>query len=111
MKYTKYPFRVRMMRSKGFRLPPNTKKVDRTTKAGNPYKLKDCICDLIKGKHGHSRSDSVKLFREYARKRLEKEPDWLEPWRRRNVACFCLVSEECHGDVVLDLANRPRLVK
>ncbi|MDG6918385.1 MAG: DUF4326 domain-containing protein [Nitrososphaerota archaeon] len=108
MGYGKHPFRVRVLRVKGFRLPPNTKRVDRASGAGNPYRLEGCNCRLAKGEHSHSRADSVKLFRGYANKRLLSEPDWLEPWRGLNVACFCPVSEECHGDVVLELANRER---
>ncbi|MDG6989622.1 MAG: DUF4326 domain-containing protein [Nitrososphaerota archaeon] len=103
----KYPFRVRMLRQKGFKLPPNTKRIDRTTKAGNPYKLEGCDCNKVKGIHGHTREESVQLYRMYAAVKLKHDPGWLEPWRGKNVACFCKIDEACHGDVVLDLANSP----
>lgn len=34
------PRRVQLSRAKGWRMPPNTVKVDRTTKWGNPFNLK-----------------------------------------------------------------------
>lgn len=108
LKYTKYPFRIRMLRLKGFRLPPIARKADRSTAAGNPYKLKDCDCGLVKGLHGHDREESIKLFRKYAIARLKREQDWLEPWRGKCPSDFCKVDEACHCDIVIELANRPR---
>jgi hypothetical protein len=35
------PQRIRLSRQKGWRMPPNTVKVDRTTRWGNPFNLKD----------------------------------------------------------------------
>lgn len=39
---------------------------------------------------------------------LPERPD-LSPLRGSNVACFCALDELCHGDTVLELANRPIL--
>ena len=33
------PERIQLKRSKGWRMPPNTVKVDRTTRWGNPYRV------------------------------------------------------------------------
>ena len=33
------PYRVRLQRTKGWRMPPNTVKVDRTTRWGNPFRV------------------------------------------------------------------------
>lgn len=30
----------------------------------------------------------------------------LPDLKNKNVACFCGLDEECHGDVLLELANR-----
>ena len=42
------PQLIRLSRAKGWRMPPNTVKVDRTTKWGNPF---------IVGKHGTANRD------------------------------------------------------
>jgi hypothetical protein len=31
------PLRIRLERTKGWRMPPNTRKVDRSTRFGNPF--------------------------------------------------------------------------
>src|SRR4051812_2488629 len=55
------PIRVRLSRARGWRLPPNTKKVDRTTRYGNPARVfppdgrspwlvaiaGGCMCNLV----------------------------------------------------------------
>ena len=46
------PQRVQLRRSKGWRMPPNTVKVDRTTKWGNPFKVGP----------GRSREYAVQVF-------------------------------------------------
>ena len=46
------PKRIQLRRRKGWRMPPNTKKVDRTTKWGNPF---------VVGQHG-TRAYCVDLY-------------------------------------------------
>ena len=51
------PRRVQLRRSKGWRMPPNTVKVDRTTRYGNPYQA---------GQDGDGdRAHLVALYRDY----------------------------------------------
>lgn len=40
------PARVRLSRTRGWRLPPNTIKVDRTTRWGNPYDVREYGTEL-----------------------------------------------------------------
>jgi len=48
----------------------------------------------------------VLLFRRYAEERLQREPEWLDPLRGRDLACWCRrLDELCHADVLLELAN------
>lgn len=104
------PQRIQLRRTKGWRLPANTKKVDRSTRWGNPY-LPCSFRDREKVKARGlipmpTRHDAVRFFRAYAEKRLKTEPDWLKPLRGQNLACWCKPGEPCHGDVLLELANR-----
>lgn len=65
------PVRIQLRRSKGWRMPENTVKVDRTTKWGNPFNFKDsshCWTALAygcKGDPAGRHEASVKAFREW----------------------------------------------
>ncbi len=94
---SKPPRRIQRKRIKDWRLPPNTKCVDRSTKWGNPYKVED-----------HPRRTPemvVRWFREDLLKLLERHPDTLKPLRGKNLACWCPLDQPCHADVLLELAN------
>ena len=97
--------RVQLSRAKGWRIPENTVKVDRTTKWGNPY---------LGGQDGdENRSHLVELFRLY----LEGQPegrqlaqDARKELRGRNLACWCPLPtpgerDVCHAAVLLEIAN------
>lgn len=94
------PVRIQLKRTKGWRLPPNTVKVDRSTPFGNPYRIGPKL----------DRKAAISAFRAYLAKRLESEPDFLEPLRGKNLACWCALDELCHAAVLLQLANRKRTV-
>ena len=90
------PVRIRLSRRQGWRMPPGTVKVDRSTIWGNPYAIGP----------DSSREESIRLFRLHADEILEVRPDWLDPLRGRNLACWCRLDQPCHADVLLELANR-----
>ena len=98
--------RYQRLRTKDWRKPPNTVIVDRTSRWGNPYKMQDCDCNLWPKGHSHSREEALRLYHQYALKKLEAEPSWVDPLIGRNVACFCAPEEKCHGDILKELANR-----
>lgn len=90
-------------------MPPNTMKVDRTTKWGNPF---------VVGKHG-TRDYCVQLF-EYllgglvcvSADNVQAQEDYRAMAARdrlllrgKNLACWCPLGEPCHADVLLRLAN------
>ncbi|MCB0790645.1 MAG: DUF4326 domain-containing protein [Flavobacteriales bacterium] len=102
------PNRVRLQRKKGWRMPENAVKVDRTTKWGNP---------LIIGKHG-TREECIAKYRRMMmstssagltadqrvyRDRVMKSVYELQG---RDLACWCKPGTPCHADVLLELANR-----
>ena len=110
------PIRVQLRRTKGWRMPENTVKVARPTKWGNPYRIiNEEGFPLIEGPDGrcmNTRGEdatnwhnchrhAVALFRERC---VDTLPN-LEPLRGKNLACFCQLDEECHADVLLELAN------
>ena len=65
------PRRVQLRRTKGWRIPPNTVKVDRTTKWGNPFNFKSpehCWTALAFGERGDPagrHAASVKAYRDW----------------------------------------------
>lgn len=91
------PQRIQLSRKKGWRMPENTVKVDRTSMWGNwAAKRAD-----LKG------SAAVLEFRRW----IDEEASWA--WKGRlsidlrgkNLACWCPPDQPCHADVLLALAN------
>lgn len=94
------PRRYQLRRTKGWRLPPNTVSVARPGKYGNPHRMRD-----------GSRRERHRVVEAY-RADLEAgrlpytEDDLRDELCGVNVACFCAEDEECHGDVILEVAKR-----
>ncbi len=84
-------------------MPPNTVYVGRPSKWGNPYP-KDEAVNLGGGLTG-----AYEAFRVL----VTSEASW--PYRNeartelagKNLMCFCTLSQKCHADVLLEIANRP----
>jgi hypothetical protein len=99
------PIRVRLSREKGWRMPPNTVKVARPTRWGNPFKIGNGV--------SHDARMAVALYRAWLEERMAKDrpgatyhSDQLMSLRGKNLACFCSLDQPCHADVLLELANR-----
>jgi len=85
------PKRVHLSRAKGWRMPPNTVKVDRSTRWGNPWT--------------DANTGNVPPVLRFA---CETAPLMdLTPLRGKNLACWCALGDdvECHADILLELAN------
>ena len=107
------PQRIQLSRLKGWRMPPNTVKVDRTTRWGNPF---------IAGKHG-DRARCAYLFRallcghlcisvdeatvDAQRRYLRMANGFIDELEGKNLACWCLLTAPCHADVLLEVAAHP----
>jgi hypothetical protein len=78
-------------------MPPNTVKVARTTRFGNPFPLTAT----------RDRKAALAAFAEYLEQRLVEEPDFLDTLRSKNLGCWCRLDEACHADLLLVAANRP----
>lgn len=108
------PVRVQLRRTKGWRMPPNTVKVARPTKWGNPMKVGETILTcgepVVNGmgplvQREATAEDAVRYYRQRA---LKLAPSGVfEPLRGKCLACYCPLNQPCHADVLLELANAP----
>ena len=105
------PVRVQLSRKKGWRMPENTVKVDRTTRFGNPHDWRDWLdaarahpvqLPYADDRKKWAQEQAAEAFAADARD--GKLPD-LSPLRGKNLACWCPRGQFCHADVLLDLAN------
>jgi len=105
---TNKPRRIQLSRRKGWKMPPNTVKVDRTTPWGNPF---------VVGKPGGAYTAKVMDRRHawqlYASIAVDNEKlvrAAREHLRGKNLACWCPLpgpyeADECHAAVLLEIAN------
>jgi hypothetical protein len=103
------PVRIQRRRSKGWRMPPNTVVVDRSTKWGNPF---------VVGEHG-TRKECVdhfaRLMADWSASAPARPPNLQMAYRAmvvanrhelkgKNLACWC-GEGPCHADVLLAIAE------
>jgi len=100
------PIRIQLRRTKGYKMPPNSVKVARPTKWGNPFKVTP----------ERSQIAAVGAFRvwltvEGVTAGIPERKTWmlehLKDLRGKNLACFCKAGTCCHADVLLELSNLP----
>jgi hypothetical protein len=126
--------RIQLSRKKGWRMPANTVKCDRTTKRGNPF-----FCHRKGGPGAHCRRVTpdatyccLDTYEEWVRSGFEGRPsetgsvmaalDAVEGYPARtahieaikaargfNLACWCKAADDCHCDIQLELANTPQV--
>lgn len=100
--------RVVLSRRKGWRMPPNTIKVDRSTKWGNPFKVGVDGCALECTEKFRALCHGVitpTMDYEVCIAWLDRCRPHVEELRGKNLACWCKAGTPCHADVLLDLAN------
>jgi len=96
------PVRLQRKRTKGFKLEsPNGLEVvyvGRPSIWGNQFAIR------IYGLDG-----SIRRFKSAALVMKYAYPDayerWIAPLRGKNLCCWCKLSDPCHADVLLELAN------
>ena len=105
------PRRVQLRRARGWRMPANTLKVDRTTRFGNPFKPEKCgsQANAIACHRAWLLGDAARLAALGGRAPGAAKPPTLAEIRRelrgRNLACWCRPGTPCHADTLLELAN------
>lgn len=105
------PVRIQLSRKKGWRMPENTVKVDRSTKWGNPFPIGEAG---PLGRVAPDREGSVGFFRQMM---VDPElraaagyPTDLSQLRGKNLACWCPLPKAgepdcCHAAVLIEVAN------
>lgn len=102
------PQRIQLRRTKGWRMPDGTVKVDRSSKWGNPCRVVKRPLDT---NEYATAEEAVAAFRHDI-----MHPEEL-PWpiltieeirrelRGKSLACWCKPGDPCHADVLLEIAN------
>jgi hypothetical protein len=107
------PHRIQLKRSKGWRMPENTIKVDRSTRYGNPFELHEnggtwsVSGPDFKRSNLSSKAEAIATSVGAYRRWVETghAPD-ITALRGKNLACWCVLDGPCHADTLLELANR-----
>jgi hypothetical protein len=99
------PKRVQLKRSRGWKMPPNAVKVDRTTRWGNPFTIADhgSVAEAV-AHHGRW------MRGEIAAPQGETPPSPAEirgALAGRDLACWCALDGPCHAELLLAIANPP----
>lgn len=126
------PRRIQLKRTKDWRMPENTVKVDRTTRWGNPFRSAPdmprsrafeawCFRDWLYEQLGAIRigTPEQRDLRRFTQmmsgggtealaQRAAEIINALPLIRGKNLACWCPPGEPCHADVLLELANTPK---
>lgn len=112
------PRRVQLKRTKGWRMPANTVKVDRSSRWGNPFAIGEVspgddklgyhtpkeLCGVLVRDRAHA----VELFRKWLHSTSAIALAWRlggHTLRGKNLGCWCPLNGPCHADVLLALAN------
>jgi hypothetical protein len=91
------PVRIQLRRIKGWRMPPNTVKVDRSTKWGNPFSISRA-CPAERAVAAFKRAIADDQF-------IDFDPRSISDLHGKNLACWCPLDQPCHADVLLELSN------
>lgn len=122
------PKRIQLSRARGWRMPPNTVKVDRSTRWGNPFPISRgtmSCCGQVKPiwfvgtwdgpglwtkeSEAAARAWAVRVYRVWlgGRRQGFLRAMVRETLRGKNLACWCALDAPCHADVLLEIANGP----
>lgn len=109
------PIRIQLRRAKGWRMPPNTIKVDRTTPLGNPFRVgrdgtrEHCVY-LHRNLMGGLLCLTCKAPVEEQQAHLRAVRAARPAMRGKNLACWCSLPASgepdlCHGATLLEVFN------
>ena len=91
------PRRVKLSRTRGWRMPPDTVKVDRATRWGNPF-VAESPAQI---------PAAVAQYREWIVQPAQAAllAAARNVLRGKHLACWCGLDGPCHADVLLELVN------
>lgn len=101
------PRRYQRSRKKGSRLPDGVVCVTRPGKWGNPFETVGefrSLIEAILGISGQSEFLAVDLTQFAKVNAIAMD---LHELRGKDLACWCSLDQECHADVLIELANQP----
>jgi len=75
-------------------IPPNSMRVDRSTKYGNPYRIG----------HDGDRRECIAKFKKYIPTRPDLVAIAKKELRGKDLLCWC-VPEDCHAWIWVDIVN------
>jgi hypothetical protein len=101
------PERIQLRRTKGWRMPPGTIKVDRSGPWGNPFPIGR---EGLLGRVAPDAEGAVGFFEamldDPEMRAAAGYPDDLSPLRGHDLGCWCEEDARwCHGDVLIKRAN------
>ena len=108
------PKRIQRKRTRGWKMPPNTVYVGRPTVFGNLfgrlYGRRRCVSmyrNMLRARWCRifpttRMTAAMRVILRITRKQILQQIDQL---RGKNVCCWCKLSDPCHADVLLELAN------
>jgi hypothetical protein len=113
------PKRVQLRRTKGWRKPEGAVVVARPSRWGNPFTMAKYQEYMDpRASDEEARRACVDAFRDWLRGitwAAGSGPEWdrrladylaaIPELRGKDLACWCRLSDPCHADVLLDLAN------
>lgn len=108
------PKRIQLRRAKGWRMPENAVKVDRSTKWGNPFTVAAALEAGYNGTDAELRGMCVDAFRRWLDGEYQPaiEPErrayilsHIDQLRGHDLGCWCPLDGPCHADVLLEAAN------
>lgn len=108
--------RVQRKRTKGYKLPENTKCVNRGTKWGNPFKvIKEGnywnVTNVLSNDFGsyqtknQANKKAIELYGDWLKEELKAKRLDLRELQGKNLACFCSLELDCHADHLIKLIN------
>ena len=103
------PVRVQLRRIKGWRMPANTVKVDRSTRYGNPFTVEWARHSGYAGTEAQLTATCLWEFRMAIETRepgFTKLVSSLDALRGKNLACWCSPEKACHADVLLWIVSK-----
>lgn len=101
------PHRVQRRRTRGWKMPENTVYVGRPSVWMNPF-----LSDHTRIHSPKVLQSVMEVYRLHIEHLLDQDPDFLQPLRGKNLACWCPLENPkwervyCHADVLLEMANK-----
>jgi hypothetical protein len=109
------PTRVQLSRERGWKMPANTVKVDRTTKFGNPftpdrYGREQAVALFTSWVTGEMTDEFImdsypQLIAKHLVSRRKAVWDSVPTLVGKSLACWCSLDGPCHADTLLEIAK------